>query len=60
VRGALVPVFAHIAGDIAVLPDSSLAWAYTAATPDYSSAPAGSSPTSRTDDRVPRTSEGSS
>ncbi|WP_078655673.1 cellulose binding domain-containing protein [Streptomyces fulvoviolaceus] len=41
-------VDARIAGDIAVLPDSSLAWAFTAATPDYSSGMSGSSPTSST------------
>jgi hypothetical protein len=41
-------VDAHIAGDIAVLPDSSLAWAYTAATPNYGSALSGSSPTTST------------
>ncbi|MCX4763684.1 hypothetical protein OG562_22505 [Streptomyces sp. NBC_01275] len=36
---------ARIAGDIATLPDGSLSWAFASATPDYSSAMSGASPT---------------
>ena len=38
-------VDARIAGDIATLPDGSLAWAFAPATPDYGSAMSGASPT---------------
>ncbi|MEU6140166.1 cellulose binding domain-containing protein [Streptomyces sp. NPDC047081] len=38
-------VDARIAGDIAVLPDGSLTWAFAAATPDYSTPMTGTSPT---------------
>jgi hypothetical protein len=41
-------VDARIAGDIAILPDGGLAWAFAAATPDYSSAMNGASPTTTT------------
>lgn len=41
-------VDAHIAGDIAVLPDGSLAWAFAPATPDYSGPLAGSGPATTT------------
>ncbi|MGY1498619.1 RICIN domain-containing protein [Streptomyces sp. QTS52] len=41
-------VDARIAGDIATLPDGSLAWAFASSTPDYSSAMSGTSPTTTT------------
>ncbi|MER6129216.1 hypothetical protein ABT173_43000 [Streptomyces sp. NPDC001795] len=41
-------VNARIAGDIAVLPDGSLVWAFARATPDYSRPMGGSSPTTTT------------
>lgn len=45
--GADQVVDARIAGDIAVMPDGSLVWAYVQATPDYSG-PLSGSPTSST------------
>ncbi|WP_369030242.1 RICIN domain-containing protein [Streptomyces adonidis] len=41
-------VDARMAGDIATLPDGSLAWAFASATPDYGSAMSGTSPTTTT------------
>ena len=41
-------VNARIAGDIAVLPDGSLVWAFAQATPDYSRPMGSSSPTTTT------------
>lgn len=41
-------VQAHIAGDIAVLPNGGLAWAAPAATPSYATALYGTGPTTRT------------
>ncbi|MER6955961.1 RICIN domain-containing protein [Streptomyces sp. NPDC000618] len=41
-------VDAHIAGDLATLPDGSLTWAFAPATPAYDSAMSGASPTTTT------------